>query len=70
MLRLKKFITILFLLSFSAAIVVSCGKAGNTEAATEEEHPEGEHPAAADSTDHPEGEHPEGEHPSDSTSVQ
>jgi hypothetical protein len=57
----KRLATILFLVMFSAAAVVSCSKPANKE-----EHPAGEHPA--DSTEHPADstEHPT-EHPADST---
>ena len=68
----KKLTTITFLLLFSAAAFVSCGKQSSSA-----EHPTGEHPAdssehPADSTEHPSAstdhpsEHP-AEHPSDST---
>ena len=57
----------IFLGLFSAGVIVSCGKQGASEAATEEQADE--HPA--DSTEHPADstEHP-AEHPADSTSSQ
>lgn len=57
----KRLATIIFLVAFSTAAIVSCGKQ-----AAKEEHPAGEHPS--DSTEHPSDstEHPN-EHPADST---
>ncbi len=56
---IKNLFTLLFLVLFSTALVMSCAKQ-----AIEGEHPAGEHPSdstAADSTEHP------AEHPADST---
>jgi hypothetical protein len=64
----KRLATIIFLLAFSAAAIISCGKqAGKEETTTEQ--PAGEHPSdstehPSDSTEHP-TEHPS-EHPTDS----
>lgn len=64
----KRLATIIFLVLFSTAAIVSCGKQAK------EDHPAGEHPAdstehPSDSTEHPSDstEHPGGEHPADST---
>ena len=61
----KRLATIILLVLFSAATIVSCGKQGNKEqnASDSTEHPSDstEHPS--DSTEHPAG----AEHPEDST---
>ena len=61
----KRLSTIIFLTLFSAAIIVSCGKQGNTEEANSEEA--NTEQAASDSTEHPTD---SAEHPADSTKNQ
>jgi hypothetical protein len=70
MLTLKKRLSaIIFIIAFSAATMVSCGKQAQKEEvpAAEVASDSTEHPS--DSTEHPSDstEHPAGEHPADST---
>ena len=63
----KRLASIIFLTLFLATAIVSCGKQGNKEEQSADEHPSDSTKSPSDSTEHPAD---ASEHPADSTKNQ